>query len=590
MYDTRGEISGWENRKKMVKRNVRNGREARRSSPPFQNLLPAQENPVLPAGKCPPGGGNAAPPDENDLQAENETAYGGGADGVSVDDRRAKTLLEKEKRKDDVEHEKRGQRRERGEEDSGANPQHVPAKNNGDKEIEEIIVASLPHPDDDEQLQDDEEQPRGSQNHAGGAWRYRARVDIVHRKIRAVTMKHEVKCALSRPDSFKRRPSSERGVTNRGINKTSRKRECMSREKVRQPKCHCSALSRQDQNFSGIADICELRMKQCSTRSMLQETRKARAESPDETRASKKAGATTAHPQASARPQRPTSASASQNDTPPTQGNARSAEPPAPKHARENLQNSASPQSKKQGDMQRSPLTHEITAHFPGRLFVVLRLGFGRRRDVCAMVLRCAAQSRVVVTGRGGVGGNGRETERRGKENRGKEQGGMGVSGGRGAEGFTTRARIAKKSAKRFVERDASTNTKTGSSVRVRDVMEELRRVDHGQAEKYGSVRERIRKKGRGRVDGESVYGKGSVRQVQVHCNDETLSYPSTSRYAENCACKRGTPESCVAHRKWRRVDVRMKERGVRAGDGLWRERGEGAIGRAEGGRGMGVH
>jgi hypothetical protein len=40
-----------------------------------------------------------------------------------------------------------------------------------------------PHPDDDDQLQDAEKQPRAHHNHAGGAWRYRARVDIVRRKI-----------------------------------------------------------------------------------------------------------------------------------------------------------------------------------------------------------------------------------------------------------------------------------------------------------------------------------------------------------------------------------------------------------------------
>ncbi|KAJ6528678.1 hypothetical protein DFH09DRAFT_1094369 [Mycena vulgaris] len=50
---------------------------------------------------------------------------------------------------------------------------------------------------------------------------------------------------------------------------------------ARQPKCHCSALSQQDQNSSDIADICELRMKRCSTRSMLHETRRARAQSSD---------------------------------------------------------------------------------------------------------------------------------------------------------------------------------------------------------------------------------------------------------------------------------------------------------------------
>jgi hypothetical protein len=42
----------------------------------------------------------------------------------------------------------------------------------------------------------------------------------------------------------------------------------MSREKARQPKCHSSALSQQDQNSSEIADIREIHIK-CSTRSML---------------------------------------------------------------------------------------------------------------------------------------------------------------------------------------------------------------------------------------------------------------------------------------------------------------------------------
>jgi hypothetical protein len=73
-------------------------------------------------------------------------------------------------------------------------------------------------------------------------------------------------------------------------------------------------------------------------------------------------GSTSAHPQASAGPRHTTSASAPQNETPPTQGNARSAEPPTPKHARENPQNSASPQSKKKQGKRR--LTHKTTAHF----------------------------------------------------------------------------------------------------------------------------------------------------------------------------------------------------------------------------------
>ncbi|KAF8143426.1 hypothetical protein K438DRAFT_1945819 [Mycena galopus ATCC 62051] len=54
----------------------------------------------------------------------------------------------------------------------------------------------------------------------------------------------------------------------------------MRREKTRHPKCHSSALSQQDQNSSEIADIREFRMKKCSTRRMLHQTR---AQSPDGT-------------------------------------------------------------------------------------------------------------------------------------------------------------------------------------------------------------------------------------------------------------------------------------------------------------------
>jgi hypothetical protein len=62
---------------------VRQG-EAKSPPPWFQNPLPAQEDPTAPAGKCPSGGGNAPPPDENGLRAEYGTASGGDADGVSV--------------------------------------------------------------------------------------------------------------------------------------------------------------------------------------------------------------------------------------------------------------------------------------------------------------------------------------------------------------------------------------------------------------------------------------------------------------------------------------------------------------------------
>ncbi|KAJ6533608.1 hypothetical protein B0H19DRAFT_1081026 [Mycena capillaripes] len=57
----------------------------------------------------------------------------------------------------------------------------------------------------------------------------------------------------------------------------------MSRLFGRQPKCHSSALSQQDQNSSGVADICELHMKKGTRQSMLHETQRARAQGPDRT-------------------------------------------------------------------------------------------------------------------------------------------------------------------------------------------------------------------------------------------------------------------------------------------------------------------
>jgi hypothetical protein len=70
-----------------------------------------------------------------------------------------------------------------------------PRRNNGDKrKVEKNNRRKAePHPDDDEQLQDEEEQPRAPHNYAGGAWRYRARVDIVPRKIETIVMKRGVK-------------------------------------------------------------------------------------------------------------------------------------------------------------------------------------------------------------------------------------------------------------------------------------------------------------------------------------------------------------------------------------------------------------
>ncbi|KAJ7750172.1 hypothetical protein B0H14DRAFT_2636242 [Mycena olivaceomarginata] len=54
-----------------------------------------------------------------------------------------------------------------------------------------------PHFDDDDELQDVEEQQRAPHNHAGGAWRYRARGDMVRAKIAAIVMERQVKCELS---------------------------------------------------------------------------------------------------------------------------------------------------------------------------------------------------------------------------------------------------------------------------------------------------------------------------------------------------------------------------------------------------------
>lgn len=63
--------------------------------------------------------------------------------------------------------------------------------------------------------------------------------------------------------------------------------------------------------------------------------------------------------------------------------------------------------------------------------------------------------------------------------------------------------------------------------------MKERRRVDNGQAEKCGGVREGIRREGRGKVDGgkcmkegSQANGKGSIRQVQVHAKTKVKDEP----------------------------------------------------------------
>ncbi|KAF8200570.1 hypothetical protein K438DRAFT_1758779 [Mycena galopus ATCC 62051] len=75
------------------------------------------------------------------------------------------------------------------------------AKNDGDKR--------KPHPDDDEQLQDGEEQPRAAHSHADAAWRHRARVEIVPGEIEGIAMKRGVKSELSRPSVYAPSHSSD---------------------------------------------------------------------------------------------------------------------------------------------------------------------------------------------------------------------------------------------------------------------------------------------------------------------------------------------------------------------------------------------
>ncbi|KAJ7884400.1 hypothetical protein B0H14DRAFT_2564451 [Mycena olivaceomarginata] len=165
-----------------------------RSSAHF--LRARQDDLAPPAGRCPPGGGNAPPPDEIG-QLRRHSAR---TDGVSVDggvpvvgsggDRRPKRLLQKEKRSSNKDHliaakekttwnSRELSEERRGDKDNGAIPQHILAKKNGDKE----------------------KTSRSSKEHhtitAGGAWRYRARGDMVRAKIAAIVMERQVKCELS---------------------------------------------------------------------------------------------------------------------------------------------------------------------------------------------------------------------------------------------------------------------------------------------------------------------------------------------------------------------------------------------------------
>jgi hypothetical protein len=106
--------------------------------------------------------------------------------------------------------------------------------------------------------------------------------NIVHGKMSAIVMICEVKCEVSHllvyapthssdvhPASNGQQRGKAQGIRRtqmRVENENSCKQECMSRKKVRQPKCHSSTLSQQDQKCS---EIGELRMKKCSTQSIL---------------------------------------------------------------------------------------------------------------------------------------------------------------------------------------------------------------------------------------------------------------------------------------------------------------------------------
>ncbi|KAF8146565.1 hypothetical protein K438DRAFT_1780766 [Mycena galopus ATCC 62051] len=115
-----------------------------------------------------------------------------------------------------------------------------------------------------------------------------------------------------------------------------------------------------------------------------------------------------------------------------------------------------------------------------------------------------------------------------------------------------------------------------------------------GKREEEGMVRACVKRGSPGQVDkapcGKFKWtGKTKVKDepklhvINIQIAPRMPSYPSTTRYAKNCACKRGAHESCVAHRKWRRVGVRMK--GRESGRERRNPRGQGSQ-RQEGGGG----
>ncbi|KAF8200589.1 hypothetical protein K438DRAFT_1758793 [Mycena galopus ATCC 62051] len=109
---------------------------------------------------------------------------------------------------------------------------------------------------------------------------------------------------LIRPTSNQRATDKDGG--RRSIERVEKlklwKQGFMSREKTRQPKCHCSALSQQNQNSDEITDICT---KLEGQEHKPETGRPRRGQSMPKT-----AGVTSAHPKASAGTRRTTSVSA----------------------------------------------------------------------------------------------------------------------------------------------------------------------------------------------------------------------------------------------------------------------------------------
>ncbi|KAJ7478069.1 hypothetical protein B0H11DRAFT_2424727 [Mycena galericulata] len=271
---------------------------------------------------------------------EGKTATGGDADGVSApvvkECAPAKRLLPKEKTTWNTRRELSYERR--GDEANGANPQHVPHQ--------------------------DEEQPKTPHNHAGGAWRVSSSRLYNLREDRGNDNEREVKGELSRSTHSLIRPTPLPVI------------DGQRRGKARGAENACLACSRDSQSTtlpsrsrmdsSEITNMCELDMKSavrgaCCTKSK-GEGRKPGQDARAAGRARQRMMGEDARGRGARPPHPPRKTTLS---APHMQGSTRSAEPRRETCKRE-PENSAYPQSKKKErkDRQRSPLTHETTAHF----------------------------------------------------------------------------------------------------------------------------------------------------------------------------------------------------------------------------------